>query len=232
MNKKITILVVDDHALFRSGVISLLERDDRFVLSGEAGDALEGIKLARKLRPDVILMDLNIPGFSGLDALRVVAKEAPFSRVIVLTVSENGDDLVEAIRSGAAGYLLKNIEIDELFNSIVKVTSGDLIVSQYMTPMLVEGVRTPTVKMRKPNESGNLSPREREILIWLAKGETNKEIGLRLDLAEGTIKVHVKSIFRKLNFKTRVQAAVYALEHGYEIPESIDKKMVVTAKLT
>lgn len=230
MNEKITILVVDDHALFRSGIISLLQRDDRFVLSGETGDALEGIRLARKLRPDVILMDLHIPGVSGLDALRVLAKEVPLSRVIVLTVSEDGEDLVEAIRSGAAGYLLKNIEIDVLFNAIVKVTAGDLIVSQYMTPMLVEGVRAPAGKVKKAGDPVNLSPREREILIWLAKGETNKEIGSKLDLAEGTIKVHVKSIFRKLNFKTRVQAAVYALEHGYEIPESSDKKSVVTAK--
>ena len=215
MGEKIRVLLVDDHTLFRSGIKSLLQRTDDFEGVGEAGDGLEGIKRVRSLKPDVALLDLHMPGISGLEAVKVISEEMPDVNVLMLTVSEDAQDLMEALRAGACGYLLKNIETDTLVDAIRKAAQGESVVSQQMTAKLIQGVRNPPRVESAAVERDRFSPRERDILASLAQGESNKEIARRLDLAESTVKIHVQNIFKKLNMSSRVQVALYAVENGY-----------------
>ena len=215
MTEMIRVLLVDDHALFRSGVKALLQRHEEFAVVDEAGDGLEGIKRARSLKPDVILLDLHMPGISGLEALRVMVEELPGIRVLMLTVSEDAQDLMEALRAGACGYLLKNVETDALLDSIRRAARGDSVVSPQMTAKLIQGVREQSRTTQQVSARDRFSPRERDILACLARGESNKEIARALDLAESTVKIHVQNIFKKLHMTSRVQVALYAAEHGY-----------------
>ncbi|MGD2139680.1 MAG: response regulator [Burkholderiales bacterium] len=210
----IRVLLVDDHTLFRSGVRALLQRHSDFEVVGEAADSLEGVRRARELHPDVVLLDLHMPGISGKDAVKLFLEEVPGINVIMLTVSEAADDLVDTLRAGASGYLLKNIETEALLDSVRRAVSGDSVVSEEMTTKLVKGLRASSVSGNDDGEKESLSPREREILGYVAKGASNKEIARTLDLAESTVKIHVQHILRKLNLSSRVQAAVYAIEHG------------------
>ena len=213
MSQKIRVVLVDDHTLFRSGIKSLLQRHDEFEVVAEAGDGLEGIKRVRSLNPDVVLLDLHMPGISGLEAVKVIVEEVPGARVLMLTVSEDAQDLMEALRAGACGYLLKNIETDTLVDAIRKAAMGQSVVAQQMTAKLIEGVRNPPEA--PPPERERFSPRERDILAALAQGDSNKEIARKLDLAESTVKIHVQNIFKKLGMSSRVQVALYAVENGY-----------------
>ena len=215
MTEKIRVLLVDDHVLFRSGVRALLERHDDFAVLDEASDGLEGIKRVRSLKPDLVLLDLNMPGISGLEAVKVIVEEMPGVRVLMLTVSEDAQDLMEALRAGASGYLLKNIEMDALLDAIRRAAEGDSVVSPQMTAKLIQGVREQPKTMQVPVGREKFSPRERDILACLARGESNKEIARGLDLAESTVKIHVQNIFKKLNMSSRVQVALYAAEHGF-----------------
>lgn len=215
MDKKIRVLLVDDHTLFRSGIKSLLQRSDEFEVVDEAGDGLEGIKRARSHKPDVVLLDLHMPGVSGLEAVKVITEELPEVRVLMLTVSEDAQDLMDALRGGACGYLLKNIETDALLDGIRRSANGESIVSPQMTAQLIQGVRSPVKTYSATIERDKFSPRERDILICLAQGESNKEIARELSLAESTVKIHVQNIFKKLNMTSRVQVALYAVEHGF-----------------
>jgi len=210
----IRVLLVDDHALFRSGVKALLQRHDDFEVVGEAADSLEGVKRARELKPDVVLLDLHMPGVSGKDAVKLFLEESPGIHVVMLTVSESADDLVDTLRAGASGYLLKNIETETLLDLVRRAVSGDSVVSAEMTTKLVRGLRAAGNDAGAVEHKDVLSPREHEILGYLAKGASNKEIARTLDLAESTVKIHVQHILRKLNLSSRVQAAVYAIEHG------------------
>jgi len=211
----IRVLIVDDHTLFRSGIKLLLQRQEGFEVVGEAGDGLEGVKRAKQLKPDVVLLDLHMPGTSGLEAIPLLKEEVPQAEVIMLTVSEDAEDLLDALRAGARGYLLKNIETDFLLDSIRRAVNGESVMSSQMAGKLADMMR------RDPKGSGRtetglekLTPREREIIAMLARGVSNKEIARVLDLAESTVKIHVQGILRKLNLASRVQAAVYAVEHG------------------
>ena len=215
MIEKIRVLLVDDHVLFRSGVRTLLERSDDFEVVDETGDGLEGIKRARSLKPDVVLLDLNMPGVGGIEAVKAIVEESPEVRVLMLTVSEDAADLMEALRSGASGYLLKNIEMEELVSAIRRAASGDSVVSPQMTAKLIQGVREQPRVSDKLVERDRFSPRERDILSCLARGESNKEIARELDLAESTVKIHVQNIFKKLGVTSRVQVALYAVEQGF-----------------
>jgi two-component system nitrate/nitrite response regulator NarL len=217
MTEKIRVLLVDDHVLFRSGVRALLERGDDFEVVDETGDGLEGIKRARSLKPDVVLLDLNMPGVGGLEAVKAIVEENPEARVLMLTVSEDAADLMDALRSGASGYLLKNIEMEELVSAIRRAASGDSVVSPQMTAKLIQGVRDQPRASDKVVERDRFSPRERDILTCLARGESNKEIARELDLAESTVKIHVQNIFKKLGVTSRVQVALYAVEHGFGV---------------
>jgi two-component system nitrate/nitrite response regulator NarL len=211
--KPIRVLIVDDHTLFRSGIKLLLQRQEGFEVVGEVGDALEGVKLAKRLKPDVVLQDLHMPGTGGLQALPLLKEEAPGAQVVMLTVSEDAEDLLEALRNGARGYLLKNIDTDFLLESLRRAAAGESVMSQAMAGKLADALRAPG-KPAAPADVAKLTPREREIIVLLASGASNKEIARHLNLAESTVKIHVQGILRKLNLTSRVQAAVYAVENG------------------
>ena len=210
--KPIRVLIIDDHSLFRSGIRLVLERQDDFELVGEAGSGLEGVKDAKRLNPDVILLDLHMPDLSGLETIPLLQDEAPDAQIVMLTVSEDAEDLLEALRIGARGYLLKNIDTDFLRQSIRRAAAGESVMSPHMAGKLADTMRAP-VKGAAP-ENVKLSPREKEIIVKLARGVSNKEIARELNLSESTVKIHVQGILRKLNLASRVQAAVYAVEHG------------------
>ena len=210
---RIRVLVVDDHTLFRSGVISLLSRQPDVEVVGEAADGLEGVKRARQLAPDIVLLDLHMPGVPGKEALRLLADEVPDAKVVMLTVSEDAQDLFDCLRSGAVGYLLKNTDVDALVDSLRRAHEGDSVVSPEMTSKLVQGIRVPADDPAAAAVA-SLSGREREVLQQVARGASNKEIARSLDLAESTVKIHVQHILRKLGLQSRVQAAVFAVEHG------------------
>lgn len=206
------ILLIDDHTLFRTGLRFLLEQEDLFNVIGEAADGLAGIKLAAQLQPDVVLLDLDMPVMNGLEALPQLLNSNPNLAVIILTVSEDAIDLTECMRLGARGYLLKNIETHFLINSIHKAVEGDSILSPEMTSKLISQLRSPT-PVAEDSQLSTLTQREKETLAWLAKGASNKVIAKSMNVAESTIKVHVQNILRKLNLNSRVQAAVFAVEH-------------------
>jgi two-component system nitrate/nitrite response regulator NarL len=210
----IRVLLVDDHTLFRSGIKALLSRSPDFEVVGEAPDGLEGVKRAKALAPDVVLLDLHMPGTSGKEAVKLLLDEVPDAKVLMLTVSEDAEDLIDTLRAGAAGYLLKNIDTEALLDAVRKVVEGESVVSPQMMGKLVRGLKAPAKLEAPPSEKDKLSPREREILGFLAKGSSNKEIARSLELAESTVKIHVQHILRKLNLSSRVQAAVYAVEAG------------------
>ena len=235
--ENIRILLVDDHTLFRSGIRSLLQTYPCFEIIGEAGDGREGIRLAGQLRPDVVLLDNNMPGLSGREAARLMLEEAPEARVLMLTVSEGSDDLIETLRAGACGYLLKNIQAEALVAAIKAAAQGESVVSPQMMGKLLSGVRdgagrasgedgaaswparvgaarTSSASVGEGGDADRLSPREREMLHFIARGQSNKEIARTLELAESTVKIHVQNMLRKLNLSSRVQAAVFAVENG------------------
>lgn len=208
----IRVLLVDDHALFRGGIRMLLARQPDFDVVGEASDGLDGVKRAKQLRPDLVLLDVHMPGLSGREALRVLAQDLPGVRVVMLTVSEDAEDLLDCLRSGASGYVLKNMDIDEFTDALRRVCDGDSVVSREMMAKLVGGVRAPSPAAVSPLDQ--LTNREREILGHVATGAANKGIARSLDLAESTVKIHVQAILRKLGLQSRVQAAVFAVEQG------------------
>jgi two-component system nitrate/nitrite response regulator NarL len=208
----IKILLVDDHSLFRSGLKSLLQRQDDFEVVGEASGGLEGVKLAHQLEPDVVLLDLDMPLMNGKEALEQMLSINHELAVLMLTVSEDGVDLADCMRLGARGYLLKNINIDFLLDSIRRAVDGDSVLSPEMTSKLVARLRS-NAPVAAPSKLELLTPRELETLVWLAKGVSNKHIARGMGVAESTIKVHVQNILRKLELSSRVQAAVYAVEH-------------------
>ena len=213
MDHKIRLLLVDDHTLFRSGLKFLLQQENDFDVIGEASDGLEGIKLAEQLLPDVVLLDLDMPIMHGREALPQLLNDHPDLSVIMLTVSEDATNLLECMKIGAKGYLLKNIDTDFLLSSVRNVVAGDSVLSPEMTSKLISQLKDNTLPQNH-SELETLTPREKEVLSWLAKGVSNKVIARSLDLAESTVKVHVQNVLRKLNLQSRVQAAIYAVEKG------------------
>ena len=221
MSDTIRLLLVDDHSLFRRGLAALLADDAGLAVVGQPADASEAQRLAAELQPDLILLDNHLPGVRGVDAIPGLREVAPKTRIVVLTVSEDGDDLTAALQAGAAGYLLKTIERDDLTHSIRRAVRGESVVSPEMTEKLIQAFRAASSCVTQPEAEPEpdelhdaLSPRELEILREIAHGASNKEIGRTLGIAETTVKIHVQRILRKLNLSSRVQAAVYASGHG------------------
>ena len=216
----IKIILIDDHTLFRSGIKALLSRQSDFEVIGEAADGFTGIKLVEQMRPDIVLLDLDMPVMNGRETLAQILSSNPQQTVVMLTVSEDNDDLTECMRIGARGFLLKTINADFLLDSIRKAVDGDNVFSPEMTTRLVQSLISPA-SPRADHLLSTLTPREMEILGYLAAGHSNKVIARHLELAESTIKVHVQNILRKLNLSSRVQAAVYAVQHKVPQPEGV-----------
>ena len=206
----VRLVVIDDHTLFRRGITALLARVPDFEVVGEAADGFEGIKAVAAGRPDVVLLDLHMPGLTGIEAMQAILRENPGTHVVMLTVSEEAEDLMAALRAGALGYLLKNIDSDFLVESIRRAANGDSVMSPEMSGKLLRELRAGTDLAPVPA----LSPREREIVACLVRGASNKEIARELSVAESTVKIHVQHILRKLELASRVQVAVWAIEHG------------------
>jgi len=222
---KIRIVVVDDHTLFRRGLTALLAREPQFSVVGEAADAGEALRRIRELQPDLVLLDNHLPGVHGVDALPGLIEAAPQARFLMLTVSEDEQDLAAALRAGAAGYLLKTIDGDDLSAAIIRAMAGHSVVAPEMTGKLIAAFRAAASEAdaapkrdagaaTEPSLAGVLSPRELDILREIARGASNKEIARTLGIAETTVKIHVQHILRKLDLSSRVQAAVWASEHG------------------
>ena len=218
----IRILLIDDHTLFRSGVKALLQRQPDFEVVGEASDGLEGVKLVEQVEADVVLLDLDMPSMNGREALEQIRETHPNLAVLMLTVSEDCEALGECLKLGARGYLLKKIDQDFLLRSIRAAYNGDSVISPQMMTKFVNRLSEPEAARTRQAQGTDptvLTRRERQTLAWLARGVSNKEIARALNLAESTVKVHVQSILRKLNLSSRVQAAIYAIEH------KIDKEL-------
>ena len=209
----IRVLLVDDHSLFRSGIRSLLQRHVDFAVVGEAADGVEGIKRCKQLKPDVVLLDLHMPGMSGVETLLLMQQDCPGMTVLMLTVSEESEDLAQAMRAGAQGYLIKNIETDYLLRAIRRAHAGEIVVAEALTGKLVAHMQSGQPSERPASDIDKLTPREKDILACLALGESNKFIARKLDLAESTVKIHVQNVLKKLKLTSRVQAAVIAVEH-------------------
>ena len=218
----IKIVLIDDHTLFRSGIKALLARQEDCEVIGEAADGLSGVKLVEQSQPDVVLLDLDMPVMNGREALAQILSTRPQQVVVMLTVSEDSEDLTECMRLGARGFLLKNINADFLVDAVKKAAVGDNVFSPEMTARLVQSLINPNPSAAT-GALGTLTQRELEILGYLAVGCSNKVIARKLDLAESTIKVHVQNILRKLELTSRVQAAVYAVQHKVPLPQDYIK---------
>lgn len=214
----VKVLVVDDHTLFRKGIINLLQAQSGIEVVGEAKDGREGIALARQLRPDVILMDVQMPGCNGIEATGAIRQELPEARIIMLTVSEQDEDLFSAIKAGARGYLLKSVEPDHLLKAIDLLMKGEAVIPHNMaSKLLTEFSAIANKPASKTDASGDyqlLTNREKEILQTLSNGASNKEIANALNISEHTVKIHLKNILKKLQVNNRLQAAVYAHRQG------------------
>lgn len=211
----IKVLLVDDHILFRSGVASILHQQEDIEVVGEAQNGKEALEKARELMPDVILMDVYMPEMGGLEATRRIKEVLPYVKIVMLTFSEEDEDLFEAIKAGAHGYLLKKIEPGDLLRNLKGVLQGEAPLSQSAaTRLLGEFARLSRSGSQKARPQEKLSPREREVLELLTEGATNKEIASSLGISENTVKNHLKNILEKLHLQNRVQAAAYALREG------------------
>jgi len=213
----VRVLVVDDHALFRRGIVTVLTNQEGINVVGEAVNGLEAIEKAAELVPDVIVMDLNMPQCNGLEATQALQAKMPQVNILVLTVSDNEADLFAAIKFGATGYILKNTEPEELVQAIHNIAQGGVIISPSMAIKLLTEFRNSGAEARAKkaaDEEANLSPREDEVLRLVAQGATNKEIADSLFISENTVKTHLRNIMDKLHLANRSQAAAYAVKRG------------------
>jgi two-component system nitrate/nitrite response regulator NarL len=211
-----TILVVDDHPLFRKGVIQLLALDPTLEVIGEAGDYASAIRLANEREPDLTLLDLNLKGSGGLEILAALKEVDPSRRVVMLTVSDAPEDLMAAIRAGADGYLLKDTEPEELLERVRGALEGRTVISDGLTAALAGALRDEARGAQRDLKA--LTDRELGVLRCVAGGQSNKVIARNLSITEGTVKVHMKHLLKKLGFRSRVEAAVWAAEHGLRYP--------------
>ena len=202
------VIIIDDHPLFRKGVSQLIALNDQLHLIGEASSGEEGLELARALDPDLILLDLNMKGMGGIETLKALREADLAARILILTVSDAADDLVAAIRAGADGYLLKDMEPERLIQQVRDVLRGDLVISPTLARVLAQALRTAPAA-----PDVELTERERQVLKMIAGGNSNKMIGRKLGITEGTVKVNVKNLLHKLGLRSRVEAAVWALEN-------------------
>ncbi len=207
------VLVIDDHALFRVGLQELLERRGIEVIA--EGDCLKGIEIVATEKPDVVLLDMRMPDMTGTEVLSVLRKHYPDMPISMLTTSREESDVIEALQTGAQGYLLKDMEPNELIDALQQIVKGNTVVAKELTSVLAKAVQGETQQSSAQASSlDDLTPREREILCHLADGQSNKVIARNLGISDGTVKLHVKAILRKLDVHSRVEAAVIAVEQN------------------
>jgi len=213
----IRVAIADDHAVVRQGLRTFLELQDGMDVVGEAADGEEAVALVERTAPDVVLLDLVMPRVDGLEAIRRIRERAPATRILVLTSFADDHTVLPAVRAGAAGYLLKDVQPPELAGAIRTVHGGEALLAPSVATMLVEQLAAEDgggAASRGDGPGHNLTPRELEVLAELARGRANKAIALELGVSERTVKTHVSNILGKLGFTDRTQAAVYAVEHG------------------
>lgn len=206
----ITILLIDDHPMLRQGVAQLIELEDGLKVVGQAGDGTEGIAQAHALNPDMILLDMNMKGMSGIETLVEMRKQEIDARIIFFTVSDNQQDISAALLAGADGYLLKDSEPEDLLPAIKQAAEGQQVFSPQLAKVMANALRENAGA--GSSLKAELTPRELGILKLIAKGKTNKHIAVELDITESTVKVHVKNLLKKLRLRSRVEAALWAVE--------------------
>jgi two-component system nitrate/nitrite response regulator NarL len=216
MNLK--VLIIDDHRLFREGLQSLLQRRNIDVVAA-VGDGNEGLKLAKELSPDVILLDMRMPIIDGISVLIQLRKYELTMPIVILTTSSNEQDLLDALKNGASGYLLKDMEPDALVTALRDINGGKTVVATHLTSVLVRFIQGDMTTTEKQGPFSELTPRESEILKLIADGQGNKLIARNLGISDGTVKLHVKAVLRKLELHSRVEAAVMYIEHHYRSKE-------------
>lgn len=217
--ENLRVLIIDDHTLFREGLESLLSRRQIDVVAS-VGDGNEGIRLVGELEPDIILLDMRMPDINGLAVLSKLQEQGVKMPIAILTTSTDERDLVESLRTGARGYLLKDMEPDSLVIALRDIVDGNTVVAPTLAPVLAKVVQGNFPELEESNSPfEHLTPRETEILSLLAEGQSNKVIARNLGISDGTVKLHVKAILRKLNIHSRVEAAVLAVEHGMKNPQ-------------
>lgn len=203
-----SLLIVDDHPLFRKGVRYLVNMVPSFTIVGEASSGREGIDMAQTLTPDMILLDLNMRDMSGIDVLKVIKASGLDCRVVMLTVSDQTEDLVAALRAGADGYLLKEMEPEDLVDKLAEAAAGQITLTERMINVLAHAMRNDSTQPKTRSEAG-LTDQEQRILELVASGKSNKLVARELNIAEGTVKVHVKHLLRKLNLRSRLEVVVW-----------------------
>lgn len=206
-----TIMLVDDHPLLRKGLKQLLAFEPELKVIAEASSGLEALALASELDPDLIVLDLNMEGMDGIETLKRLRDDGVTSRIIMLTVSNADEDVVSAISNGADGYLLKDMDPDLLLEQLKRAVTGKMVLSEEVTQILATAIRRPATK--PVSELSALTAREVEILECIAKGMSNKVIARELDISDGTVKVHVKHLLKKLGLRSRVEAAVWMVNY-------------------
>lgn len=202
-----SVMLVDDHPLLRKGLRQLLAFEDELQIVAEASSGAEAVVLANELDPDLIILDLNMQGMDGHQTLKKLRDDGVTSRIVMLTVSDSNEDVIKAISLGADGYLLKDSDPDELLEQIKKAVHGKMVLSEAVNAALADAIRRPVEK--PATDLSQLTNREQEILELIAKGRSNKLIARELDISDGTVKVHVKHLLKKLNLRSRVEAAVW-----------------------
>lgn len=215
---KVRLLLVDDHTLFRRGLVALLNSRDGVEVIGEAEDGYEAVGKAVALQPDVVLMDIQMPLCDGVQATRLIRDRLPAAKILILTVSDEDEHLFEAIKAGAHGYLLKNVQLETLTQAIAGVMKGEAPISGAVAARLLKEFSATGVAPSVPSSDPYLSQREQEILALVARGDSNKEIAARLVITEGTVKNHLHNILGKLHVRNRAEIAAYALRRGMVPP--------------
>jgi DNA-binding NarL/FixJ family response regulator len=215
MSEPLRVLLVDDHVLFRKGVAAALAPHPDIEVVGEAGDGLEAIALARQAMPDVVLMDIAMPRCDGLQATRLIKREIPHVKIVILTVSDDDQDLFEAIKCGAQGYLIKDLKARQLYDALRVIARGEAPLSGLLAAKILQEFQQPTAPLAQaPEVEGPLTAREIEVLELVVEGRSNSEIAAALVISESTVKNHLRNILEKLHLRNRIQAAVYAVRQG------------------
>jgi DNA-binding NarL/FixJ family response regulator len=210
---QLRVMLVDDHDLFRTGLRNLLEEQGVQIVA-EASEGSAALSLVRELAPDVVVMDLNMPGMNGIEATREIARQAPLTRVVVLTISDEDDDVIDAILAGACGYLLKDSSIQDLMQGIRAASVGEALISPHIAAKVLQRLRASSVDSETVAQGPELSDRETQVLRLIANGKDNAEIAQDLHISPKTVKNHISNILMKLQIENRIQAAVYAVRRG------------------